>query len=196
MIDASVFSSNLDAAWIQTFSGRKFHLIECTPDDVAFIDIAVPLSRMARFNGHTRTFYSVAQHSVLVSQHCGEFALEGLLHDAAEAYLGDIVRPLKKLLGPHLVKWEERIHECICRRFGLGTHIPSAVHLADERMLFTERRDLMEIPPQSWGNIREPYEEKIVPAGIREAFLQFVARWVELGGDLDDELSRTIHLAT
>ena len=82
--------------WIQTYTGRKFYPTHPRAADVHILDIAHHLSLRCRFSGGCREFYSVAQHSVLVSQMVPEQdALWGLLHDAAEAYTGDLIRPLK-----------------------------------------------------------------------------------------------------
>lgn len=84
---------------INTFSGIEFDLLNPNPNDIDIEDIAHELSMLCRFNGHCKEFYSVAEHSVYVSYEIDEeFALIGLLHDAAEAYLGDVPTPLKKLL--------------------------------------------------------------------------------------------------
>lgn len=86
--------------WAMTFSGRRFYPAAPHVDAGCLDDIAHSLAHQCRFAGHCFTSYSVAQHSVLVSQLCSpENQLVGLLHDATEAYLQDIIRPLKKLLG-------------------------------------------------------------------------------------------------
>jgi len=87
-------------AWIQTISGRKFPLAEPDPNQIDIEDIAHALSMLCRFNGHCTQFYSVAEHSMHVSHEISnDLALAGLLHDAAEAYLGDVPSPLKKELS-------------------------------------------------------------------------------------------------
>lgn len=109
-------------SWTQTYTGKRFHPNKPSTDDVDIIDIARALSMQCRFNGHIKRFYSVAEHSVLVSRiveerysaaakgrwpydrddlysraKCANIVLKALLHDASEAYLGDMVRPLKML---------------------------------------------------------------------------------------------------
>jgi len=87
-------------SYIQTLSGKKFSYQFATADDIDIEDIANALSNICRFAGHLPEFYSVAQHSVLVSQIVPpEFAFEALMHDAAEAYCQDIPAPLKALLS-------------------------------------------------------------------------------------------------
>jgi len=88
-----------DMSWIQTYTGKCFHPREPGPDDFDIRDVAHALSLLCRFNGHCRTFYSVAEHSVRVSRICPPAAaLWGLLHDLGEAYVGDLPRPLKPLM--------------------------------------------------------------------------------------------------
>ncbi len=106
--------------WIQTYSGRQFWPLEPRAEDVAVEDIAHALSLLCRYGGHSSRFYSVAEHCVLVSHKCG---LHGLLHDAAEAYLLDIPRPVKALMPEY--KWaEERVIVAIYE--ALGVTLPAA----------------------------------------------------------------------
>lgn len=85
--------------WIKTYSGQRFHFLDPTPDEIHIEDIAHALGAMPRFGGHTSAFYSVAEHSINVSRLAPPIlALDGLLHDASEAYLIDIPRPIKHTL--------------------------------------------------------------------------------------------------
>lgn len=132
-------------ARIQTASGRTVDLLAIKPSQIAIEDIAHGLSHLCRFNGQVRDFYSVAQHSVLVSMVCAPAdMLAGLLHDASEAYLGDVVTPLKKLkrMTPYR-GLEERMQRAIFTRFGLSPGMPGGVKVMDARLLRTEIRDLM-----------------------------------------------------
>lgn len=167
--------------WMQTYTGKKFCLAAPDPADVEIIDIAVALARTARFNGHTKSFYSVAQHSVLASRYADSVGqpLVALLHDAAEAYIGDIVRPLKLGLGDALEEIEYAVLAAIWQRFGLLPGIPGEVKGIDNRLLATEQRDLM--PDQlEWGDLATrfpPYPETIEPWSIHESLIRFLQRF-------------------
>jgi uncharacterized protein len=134
--------------WILTFSGLRVWPLDPRPQDIRIEDIAHALAHQSRFGGHCRIFYSIAQHSVLVSKLCRpEDAPWGLLHDASEAYLGDAVRPLKELAEfAAYRRAEQRLQRCIAERFGLGPDQPASVTAVDDLMLAVEYRDLMTHP--------------------------------------------------
>lgn len=133
--------------WFLSFSGHKINPYDLTPNDIKIEDIAHSLSLICRFGGHCREFYSVAQHSVQVS-YCvsQDNKLLALLHDATEAYIGDMVRPLKVTI-PQYNDIERDVWLAICGKFNLPTtssiHLPEEVDIADCRMLLTEKRDLL-----------------------------------------------------
>lgn len=103
--------------WINTLSGKHLDFTNISPDSICIEDIAAALSNICRFTGHLEEFYSVAQHSVRVSYLVPpEFALEALMHDAAEAYCNDISSPLKALLPEYRVI-EDRIEAVIRSKF-------------------------------------------------------------------------------
>ena len=108
---------NEDERWIQTYTGKKFFPMNPKTEDLDIIDIAHALSMKCRFVGHTKQFYSVAQHSVIVSWNCSNPHL-GLLHDAAEAYLPDVPAPIKDLYTQH-IEMEEKICNLIFAWCGL-----------------------------------------------------------------------------
>lgn len=162
--------------FLRTASGRD--LILARPDTVDIEDIAAHLSKINRFNGATREPYSVAQHSVLVARilalagHDAATQLWGLLHDAHEAYLGDMATPVQWHLFGNVDKarnilpspWEEAtsaMDEAIIRCLGLTVTdvMRREVLLADKRALVTEWRDLMQGPcPAGWT--AEPLAER------------------------------------
>lgn len=167
--------------WIATQSGLPFWPMDPRPEDVRIDDIAHALSHLCRFAGHTREFYSVAQHSVLVSILCDpQDALWGLLHDATEAYLCDLASPVKRtpLLGGYRVL-EAHVQMAVAQSFGLPLRIPASVKAADAVLLRTEQRDLMRMPA-GWTQSSASVPHRIVPQAPQEAKARFLARFDEL----------------
>jgi len=169
--------------WIQTRTGRQFFPLDPRPEDVCMEDIAQSLAMQCRFTGHSKYHYSIAQHSVLVSQHCDpQDALWGLLHDASEAYLVDVPRPLKRVpeFAEVYLRAEKHLMAVICESFGLPTAMPESVHYADGAALATEKRDLMVIPPAPWEDLPPPWPEPIMEISPETARDRFYARFHEL----------------
>lgn len=128
---------------IRTYTGLMVDPFDMRPEDINITDIAHALSMTCRYGGHSSSFYSVAEHSVLVSFALPrELALWGLLHDAAEAYLGDVPSPIKRLL-PAFSDTEDDLLDVIAWRFGLLPEIPQAVHDVDRAILADEMDQLM-----------------------------------------------------
>ena len=153
------------------------------PEEINVIDIAHSLANQCRYAGHCREFYSVAQHSVIVSRIVPlEFQLWGLLHDAAEAYLVDLPRPLKRFsaIGDAYRVVERRLMLAVCERFGLENDEPWCVHVADDVALMTEKRDLMP-GLWKWRETAQPLVETIKPQSPAEAEGEFLGRAGELG---------------
>lgn len=131
---------------IVTYSGRCINPLQPDPEQIAIEDIAHSLANVCRFTGHVREFYSVAQHSYLASQIVpDDLALTALLHDASEAYLSDVSRPIKMQpeFGDTYKRFEERLERAIAEKFSLAWPWPAEVKRADEALLRTEQRDLM-----------------------------------------------------
>lgn len=144
-----------DSHYFTTFSGRRVWPLDPRAEDIAIEDIAHALSMICRFTGHLRAFYSVAQHSVLVSRSVPrEFALYGLLHDAAEAYVGDLSTELKH--SPLLEGYrqaERHLQQVIYTRFGLEPlQEPPHVKAVDRALLQDEVRQLA-----LHAHVRQPY---------------------------------------
>lgn len=170
---------------ILTATGRYFNFRAPELHSYQVEDIAHALSRLCRYTGHCKKFYSVAQHSVLVSYYVPEeLALEGLLHDASEAYLGDVSSPLKALL-PDYKAIEKSVEQAIALHFDLHFPHPAIIKEVDLRMLVTEMRDNMPVAVEV-GPERPPYEPyemlQIKPVNHREAKKMFLARYNELIG--------------
>lgn len=169
--------------WIQAYGGRPFYLLDPRPEDVDIGDIAHALSLLCRYTGHVREFYSVAQHCVYVSHECDpNHALDGLLHDAAEAYVADMSTPLKEVL-PEYRRIEARVHAAIAERFGIAKVPPECVRRADRAVLFAEVPVLMEPSWQPWAYTGLAAPGLVVePWSPREAKARFMERWAQLGG--------------
>ncbi|MHB1000506.1 MAG: phosphohydrolase [Armatimonadota bacterium] len=152
--------------WIQTYTGKQFWPLDPRPEDVCIEDIAHSLSLQCRFAGHTKEFYSVAQHCVLVARNVPpEAALWGLLHDATETYLVGMSRPLKRssAVGSEYRRIENHLAKVIAHRFGLPVVCPEGVHKIDDRVLMSEARDLLGPKPAPWGETSRALAQIIVP---------------------------------
>jgi hypothetical protein len=140
---------------MQTYSGLIFHPLDPKPGTIQIVDIAASLSKMCRFAGHCERFYSVAEHSVLLSRVAPKgYELTALLHDASEAYLVDIPRPLKpQLKDYHAIEYG--LMEAIAKKFDFPWPIPKAIKDLDTAILSDERDQNMahmDVPSQLWGN--------------------------------------------
>jgi hypothetical protein len=168
-----------------TSSGKPFWPLAPELNDIRITDIAEHLSRICRYGGALRSdvqFYSVAQHSVLCSLHVPpDHAVEALLHDAAEAYVGDMVRPLK-LMMPEYRAVEDQIDRLIRQKFNLPAEMSTLVKQADRSACATERRDLLaESPGLDWGPMPRTWSDRIEPLLPFEARDLFIARARQLG---------------
>lgn len=176
---------------IETASGIAFNPILPDVRDIRAEDIAHALGHQCRFSGHTREHYSVAQHCVLVAEllkrwGCDrETIFRGLLHDASEAYLVDLPKPVKAL--PEMQPYrdaEARLQRLIFERYGLAPSEPTAdaaVHRADMILLATEARDLMPFRIPHWIKLTEkPMRDEVVPWAPSSARRAWMARFVEV----------------
>ena len=171
--------------WTQTFTGKQFWHFDPRPEEVELKDIAHSLANQCRFNGHCEKFYSVAQHSVLVSRIVKpEQALPALLHDASETYTGDIVSPFKKFLPKEFKEIELNIEKAIFEHFGIKMENVDHVEIkrADNMALVTEFRDLWSnsIPKNFKEELSAPHPEKIIPLSPEESEELFLKRFEEL----------------
>lgn len=162
--------------WLQTYTGRRFEFETPHWSDISIVDIAHALALTNRFGGHTRVPYSVAEHSCRVAMRCRDLAhgnldamRAGLLHDAAEAYVGDLVRPLKLRIDMGAFGWlERRIMRVIEVRFAPAAEIDyqHLVVKADAELLATEARDLLNGGPlEGWASLPDPLPERIEAKG-------------------------------
>ncbi len=178
--------------WIQTYTGKKFYPMDSKVEDICIEDIAHSLSLLCRFNGHCTEFYSVAQHSVFVSNLVGKreektdiffkrLARLGLLHDAAEAYLGDIVSPIKT---PKDINREYDILQMVGLAVGWDAILLNGwqeVKRVDKFALACEKTVLMSHYLE-WPGITnvDPMTVKIIPQSPKEAEESFLKRFSEL----------------
>jgi uncharacterized protein len=174
--------------FIQTVSGRRINPFEPDPSEIDPQDIAQALSNQCRFGGHCRVFYSVAQHSVIVSdlvRESGgdpETVLAALLHDASEAYLVDLPHPLKHRseLGVAYRRAEAVLEQAIRERFSLVADM-SGIKPIDRALLATERRaftgDVWHWPELDGV---EPLDLTLEPWEPAKAAREFLARFEQL----------------
>ena len=149
--------------WIQTYTGKKFYPLDPRPEDICIEDIAHALANTCRYNGHSLVFYSVAEHCVRMSQAnipgCPKWLL---MHDAAEAYISDVPRPIKPILS-EFKDIENHIISIIAIKFKLDYPDHFAIRYADNVMLATEKRDVL-LPGPKWEiELPEPLEIIIHP---------------------------------
>lgn len=169
----------MNASTMQTFSGKLIDLAAFESTDVRLVDISHALSMLNRFTGHSTSPYSVAQHSVQVSRLLPDnLALWGLLHDASEAYLGDVSTPLKSLL-PCYREIEERVQKVIARAFGLRWPMPDPVKTADVCALAAEKASLFSVQ-HDWGLGDCKHVAIGVPQPWYEAKAAFESRFKEI----------------
>lgn len=169
----------ITTAYVSTFSGNRFYPLAPRIDRVAIEDIAHGLAYQCRFNGQTREFYSVAQHSLIVASLVpAPLRLAALLHDAAEAYLGDMVKPLKVLL-PEFSALEERVTAIIADTFSIDFSDYAPIKRADLIALATEKRDLMPHSVERWAYLDEitALPDIIVPLSPGDAKTGFLAAY-------------------
>lgn len=140
---ARVKTATICGPTILLHSGSYFSYEHPGLSDFNIIDIARGLSHICRFGGQCQQFYSVAEHSIYVSRLVPEhLRWDALLHDAAEAFIGDMPKPLKEML-PDYKAVERRVEAAISKKFGLAQKISPEIKLADVTMLRTEQIQLM-----------------------------------------------------
>lgn len=175
--------------WFCTYSGLKYWLTDPHPDDVRIKDIAHALSMICRFGGHTMEYYSVAQHCV----HCTDviaqrepanilLQLHTLLHDSSEAFLGDVVRPLKLSLAGYS-ELEARTMDVIYEALQLP--LPNvldhaAIKLVDNELLMTERKEFIQHRGHDWGIDVKPLDIELGSLSPTAAEYQFITKYDEL----------------
>jgi len=182
---------------IVTYTGKLFDLLNPVPEMVCIEDIAHSLSLICRYTGHTKEFYSVAQHCTLMAECTQLFGnpLARLLHDAAEAYIGDMSSPWKQMLwiadqpikynSPFfrpVKEWEQKIQQIIGIALKVDLTFTPEIEEADNRMYFTEVRDLMRPSREfeKWRNNLKPIDDKIFPLSPKTSEHMFLSVYHKL----------------
>jgi hypothetical protein len=148
LIEGVFFSKDKKQTWLQTYSGKRVSVLDPQTEEIDIEDVAEAVSKLCRYNGHCKEFYSVAQHCVLGAQFAlsqykdVELAKEFLLHDATEAYVGDMIRPVK-IHNPTFNRIEDGMWEAVSKRFNLPREHSADCHNIDNIMLVWEKRDLL-----------------------------------------------------
>lgn len=172
------------SSWIQTYTGGIFHPLDPRPEELRIADISAALAKTCRYSGHCTKFYSVAEHSVLMAGIApAHLKFTALMHDASEAYLADIPRPIKPHL-PGYYEMEDRLMRVISTRYGFEWPLPPEVKQLDNCMLTDEREQNMAPPPKPW----DVYEQ-VEPVGVKlkfwtpaEASWHFTSAFYAYGG--------------
>lgn len=186
-------------AWQRMLSGRRLDLLDPSPIDIEIADVALGLSRVARWNGQTTGDhgFSVAQHSLLVADLvAGRFTdrlprLAALLHDAGEYVTSDLITPFKAAIGPDYKRLEQRIQHAVRLRFGLPGILPQpwtdAIKRADRLAAFLEATQLAgfsEAEARRLFGHRGPVPPlTLVPDPPEAARQAFLGRFEELAAD-------------
>jgi 5'-deoxynucleotidase YfbR-like HD superfamily hydrolase len=169
--------------FIYLSDGKKFYFERPDATVISIEVIAHALSQLCRWTGHTKSFYSIAEHSWRVSVECKKYPLRALLHDAAEAFTNDINKPLKITLGPKMKEIEDRIEKVIWERFGFPEWTEDEqqeVKRCDLALAATEARDLFPKGCDDFKYIGTPLPATIRTMGVQYAEAMFLERYRHL----------------
>jgi len=181
MVDIYQKNNERNGDWIETFTGRQFWPLDPCAEDVCIEDIAHALSLLCRFNGHCKCFYSVAEHSLL----CSELALRQglgrrmelltLLHDASEAFISDVSRPVKHYVH-NFKQIEDQVQQAVLSAFSIAEPSEEEKQLIEEidvKVLAAEAATLM--PFKNWGLPHPPTDQVTIdalkPDDAKDSFL-------------------------
>ncbi|WP_024517049.1 hypothetical protein [Bradyrhizobium sp. Tv2a-2] len=173
--------------WIGTATGGAFNVLDPKVEDVRLNDIAHALSRQCRYGGHCRRFYSVAEHSVHVAHNVAgpnRVKLASLLHDASEAFLVDIPRPIKNAM-PEYRAIEDHLMRVIYTRFGLDGlwPLPPEIVDIDVRILHDECEQNVAKPAVPWGFPGDPVGVTLRYWSPEVAASWFLSEFYRYGGN-------------
>lgn len=167
--------------WIETFTGKEFYFLDPTPDSIDIRDIAHSLAFCCRFTGHSKRFYSVAEHSILVSYLAND-PLAGLLHDASEAYITDIASPIKPYLSNYK-ELEDMLMGRIASKFGFDYPFDPDIKDCDATQLKTEAKYLLKSGGIPWAHLyptKRQHGIKPMCLSPEEAETAFLERYEEV----------------
>lgn len=172
-------------AYIEVNSGARFYPFDLHRSEITIEDVAHSLAHNCRFNGHTSKFYSVAEHSVIVSHLCEpRNALAGLIHDASEAIISDVPKPIKLHL-PDVMRLENELENYMFDRFANGARMNEDIKLCDITALAMEASKIM--PGAEWVDelrrsfpLKDPGKLKVCCLSPKTAKLLFLSRYEEL----------------
>jgi hypothetical protein len=172
--------------WMETFTGKRFYSLNPKAEDVDIIDIAHSLSNQCRYGGHTNIHYSVATHCCVLSDYMRRRsssrrdALIALMHDAGEAYLSDIVRPIKHRVT-QLKEVEAAIDRVVFEAFSLPAVLPQWLKLIDSQIINDERSVVMSDSGNDWStSALEPLGVVIPAWAPTRAKFEFLLRFYQL----------------
>lgn len=155
-----------DGGWIMTFTGKKFYPTNPDSDLINIVDIAHALSNICRYAGHSKFFYSVGQHSILLAEYVKkiglskEHQLAALTHDSSEAYLVDIPKPVKHCFKGY-AEAEDKVSDAVAQKFGFSPDLFLEVKPYDVSILLDEVAVLYDAPRSVWNVNAEPLGVKI-----------------------------------
>lgn len=185
-----------EGPWIVTYTGKQFFPFSPIDSSIDIRDIAHALSNICRFCGHVSSFYSVAQHSIIVAKHlltlphCKDKKLllvfAGLLHDSAEAYTCDFPGPIRPRFK-NLIELQDNLTRVIFAKFGIPFSLfkEQELYNADMKVLMTEKRDLIAPHHQPWGIDYTPLKESIIPMPPKQAEYEFLTVFLDLESQLE-----------
>ena len=160
--------------WMQTFTGREFYPLDPRMEEIEIRDIAHALSLSCRYGGHSLCFYSVAEHCVHIAEAApDDMKLVALLHDASEAYLSDVIRPIKPFLENY-DSIEEGLMAVIAGKFGFQWPMPAEIKRLDNAILADERDQVMAKPPRDWHLPEPPLGVHLPCWSAEEAEIEFL----------------------
>lgn len=168
--------------WLQTYTGAAFYPLDPRPEEIRIEDIAAALSKLCRYGGHCIKFYSVAEHCVHVAEYAPDYCKRtALMHDASEAYLIDVPRPVKRFLTNYQ-EIEAGLEAAIAKRFDLMHPAPPIVKQLDNAILGDEHAQNMGRPPREWRLTEKPLGVTLKFWTPQQAAYEFTTAFYRYGG--------------